>query len=150
MSSRLFVAVSMLVASGIAFSSLHFCMSRPGKEDGSIMGYSSGKDCFNGECRVQPTLAKCVSCCSQRCPQWVNDCIDACAENFPAARVWEDIGRSADLINSGHYPDYQDFCHSVTLLKAGQRSKNERIRKICTRLAEESERITGRKLLLAQ
>jgi len=66
------------------------------------MGYSSGKDCFNGECRVQPTLAKCVSCCSQRCPQWIDDCIDACAENFPSAQVWNEIGKSADLINSGH------------------------------------------------
>ena len=139
----------MLAMSGIAFTSLHYCMSRPVGEKGSVMGYANGKDCFQGECRVQPTLAKCVSCCSQRCPQWVNDCIDACAENFPAAQLWQEIGESANLINSGTYPDYQAFCRSVTLIKAGQRSKDERIQKICTRLAQESESITGRKLLLA-
>lgn len=149
MSTRIIVACSMLAMSGISFVILQYCASHPSDEKGSVMGYANGKDCFQGECRVQPTLAKCVSCCSQRCPQWVNDCIDACAENFPAAQLWQEIGESADLINSGTYPDYQAFCRSVTLIKAGQRSKDERIQKICTRLAQESESITGRKLLLA-
>jgi hypothetical protein len=145
-SNRVSILAKSLVVVGIATIGMCFFPTHP-KE--SLMGYSNGKECYEGECRLQPTLAKCVSCCGSRCPQWVEGCIDACLAGFPTAKAMIEIGDSADLINSGHYPDYPVFCRSVMLLKEGQRSQNSRIRTLCIRLAEESERITGKKFLLA-
>lgn len=45
---------------------------------GRYMGYANGKECCKGMCHVYGTIEDKIACCAQRCPQWVDECVQEC------------------------------------------------------------------------
>ena len=108
------------------------------------MGYSSGKDCFNGECGQQVSFIDCVNCCVTRCPSWTEDCVDKCLEKFDPEGAYGGLAEAANTFKNTDSKDYTKFCRSIVLLKAAQRSKDPRIVRTARVMAKEAQDYSGR------
>jgi len=109
----------------------------------TMMGYSSGKGCFDGECGAKGSLAACVACCGSRCPQFSDECVDLCLAKWDPAGAYVDMGNAGIRVGSKDAKDYVAFCQSVVLLKELPKSKDPRIARLGRALAREAEEQSG-------
>lgn len=114
----------------------------------SKMGYSSGKGCFDGECGHKGSLAACIACCGERCPQFALDCGDLCLEKFDPGSAQTEMGKAALRIGAKDAHDYVAFCRDVHMLKVLQRSKDPRVSRMARALAREASEISGLSILV--
>lgn len=105
------VVAGILVVLGVGMLMLAYCQTRvswqlaPTEYELARMmmtkpqaGYSTGKECCQGECANKPTLAEQTLCCTQRCPQWADDCVDACIAGMPRNEVIAQISVAGRLL----------------------------------------------------
>jgi len=115
----------------------------------SKMGYSSGKGCFDGECKNKATFTDCVNCCTQRCPSFSDECVDLCIEKFDPKDVFRELSQAGLDVGNKKTHDYKKFCQQVVLIKEAQKSVNPRTRRIAKLIAREASDKSGLSLLVA-
>ncbi len=139
-------AVMFFAGVGLAFH-LAFIHTRPKEQ---AMGYSNGEGCFDGECKNQPSLTTCVSCCSSRCPQWAEACIDKCLEKFDPKTAYAELAAAGERVGAKDAGDYVAFCRAVTLLKHAPQSRDRRFARVARLIAREAEERSGLTLASAK
>lgn len=120
-----------------------------GEQSMSVMGYSNGQGCFDGECKYKATFTDCVNCCTLRCPSFTEECVDLCIEKFDPKDVFRELSQAGLDVGNKQTHDYKKFCRQVVLLKEAQKSANPRTRRIAKLIAREASDKSGLSLLVA-
>jgi len=139
----------LFVACGWSVLIATHCLTHHWNSGGRKMGYSSGKGCFDGECGHKGSLALCIACCGERCPQYALDCGDLCLEKFDPGSAQTEMGKAALRIGAKDATDYVAFCRDVQMLKVLQRSSNPRVSRLARALAREASDKSGLSILVA-
>lgn len=139
--------VGLLMFSVGSAVAVHLYFDGPRGE--SKMGYSSGKGCFDGECGHKGSLAACIACCGERCPQFALDCGDLCLEKFDPGSAQMEMAKASLRIAAKDAHDYVSFCRDVQMLKVLQKSSNPRVSRMARALAREASDKSGLSILVS-
>lgn len=135
----------ILLLMGAVVLALAMCQNRAfGIFDGRMvaMGYSTGEELFNGNCRNKLTLTECIVCCQSwgLTQEEADKCIDLCIDHWnqkePGSAARE-IAKAAAVVHARDTRDYLGWNRAKTVVRAAAKSKNERIQKMATRLVTE-------------
>jgi hypothetical protein len=132
----LMVMAGMTIAVVIQCAAVHPTPPRYGVE---LMGYSTGTEAYNGECKTRPSFQECVNCCilltQGMPPAEQGKCIDLCIAQWDIASeggAERMIASAADTARESDFKDIVGLSRAKNLLRAARYSSHERIARMAS------------------